>query len=206
MYLQGSKRLFDLCIAVPLFIATLPLFLLVAAAVRFNLGPPVVFRQARPGLHARLFALLKFRSMKDDVSAAGVPLQDSERLTEFGRALRRTSLDEIPALINVIRGDMSLVGPRPLLAKYLPLYNADQRRRHDVRPGITGWAQVNGRNALTWERKFELDLWYIDNLSFALDLKILWITAVRVLRGSDVSAPGHDTAPEFTGTSGSPES
>jgi lipopolysaccharide/colanic/teichoic acid biosynthesis glycosyltransferase len=194
------KRSFDIVIATAALVLLAPLLLAIALLVRWRLGSPVLFAQDRPGLGGRPFRLVKFRTMTNAPRADGTPASDAERLTPFGRFLRSTSLDELPELYNVLVGDMSLVGPRPLLMEYLPLYNAHQRRRHDVRPGITGWAQVNGRNAISWERKFDLDVWYVDNASFALDLKILWLTAWRVLRREGISGAGSATAERFTGS------
>ena len=194
------KRLFDLvCAAAALVLLALPLLWL-AWRVHSRLGSPVLFRQQRPGLHGRPFVMFKFRTMTDARDARGVLRPDAERLTAFGRWLRSTSLDELPELINVLRGEMSLVGPRPLLMEYLPLYSKEQMRRHDVRPGITGWAQVNGRNALRWEDKFALDVWYVDHRSFRLDLRILALTVLQVLRRDGISAPGEATAAPFTGS------
>ncbi len=167
--------------------------------VRCSMGPPALFRQMRPGLNGRPFEMVKFRTMKDAIGADGSPLPDAERLTQFGRWLRATSLDELPELWNVLKGEMSLVGPRPLLMEYLPLYSPEQSRRHEVRPGITGWAQVNGRNAVSWERKFELDVWYVDRHSLWLDLRILLITIGRVLNRDGISATGSATASKFEG-------
>ena len=194
------KRLFDVLVAGAALVALSPLILATAIAVRLAMGSPVLFRQVRPGLGGRPFKLVKFRTMLNAVDASGKPLSDAERLTRFGRFLRASSLDELPQLWNVLRGDMSLVGPRPLLMQYLPLYSAEQARRHEVRPGLTGWSQVNGRNALGWDEKFDLDVWYVDNRSFALDLKILLKTALQLLRPRGVSAAGHDTMPEFRGS------
>ena len=193
------KRTVDVLIAAPLLVLLSPLLALVALAVRVVLGPPVLFRQERPGRHGTPFTILKFRTMNDRRRATGSLLPDEERLTRLGRFLRRTSVDELPELYNVLRGDMSLVGPRPLLMEYLPLYSPDQRRRHEVRPGITGWAQVNGRNALTWNDKFRLDTWYVEHRGLALDLKILAMTAGKVLRGADIAAPGVATMEPFRG-------
>ncbi|WP_353366678.1 sugar transferase [Acidovorax sp. FG27] len=194
------KRLFDLvCAAAALVLLALPLLWL-AWRVHSRLGSPVLFRQQRPGLHGRPFVMFKFRTMTDARDARGVLRPDAERLTAFGRWLRSTSLDELPELINVLRGEMSLVGPRPLLMEYLPLYSKEQMRRHDVRPGITGWAQVNGRNALRWEDKFALDVWYVDHRSFRLDLRILALTVLQVLRRDGINAPGEATAAPFTGS------
>jgi lipopolysaccharide/colanic/teichoic acid biosynthesis glycosyltransferase len=180
--------------------AELPILLGVAAAIRATMGKPVLFRQQRPGHQGRLFTAYKFRTMRDALGPDGTPLPDSERLTRVGRLIRRTSLDELPQLWNVVKGDMSLVGPRPLLVQYLPRYTPEQARRHEVLPGLTGWAQVNGRNATSWPERFAHDLWYVDNWSLGLDLKIIAITALKVLRREGISQPGHDTMPEFMGT------
>ena len=193
------KRAFDLLVVAAMAVAWGPLLLITAMAVRLSLGSPVLFRQRRPGLHGRPFELVKFRTMRPDRSAGTAPESDADRLTEFGRFLRSTSLDELPELWNVIKGDMSLVGPRPLLMEYLPLYSAEQARRHEVRPGITGWAQVNGRNALSWEEKFAMDVWYVDHWSLRLDLVILWRTVVKVLVREGINAQGEATARPFTG-------
>ena len=190
----------DVAVAGTALLLLSPLLAAVALAIRLRLGAPVVFRQTRPGLHARPFELVKFRTMTDARGPDGALLPDAQRLPPFGAMLRRASLDELPQLWNVLRGDMSLVGPRPLLMQYLSRYTPGQARRHEVRPGITGWSQVNGRNALSWERKFELDVWYVDHRSPALDLKILWMTAAAVLRGRGVSQPGHATAEVFAGS------
>jgi lipopolysaccharide/colanic/teichoic acid biosynthesis glycosyltransferase len=198
-----KKRLFDIIVAsLGLLVLALPIIFL-AVSIRFALGQPIFFRQVRPGRFGQPFDLIKFRTMTDARDAAGALKPDADRLTPFGRWLRASSLDEIPELFNILRGDMSLVGPRPLLMSYLPLYSQEQARRHAVRPGLTGWAQVNGRNSLTWERKFELDVWYVDNQSIALDVKILFITIVKVLRRDGISAPGDATMPAFNGNSGS---
>lgn len=193
------KRLFDICGSLVGLILFSPVLLCVAILVRRNMGAPVLFIQQRPGLRGRPFRMVKFRSMRDAVSADGVPVPDAERLTKLGRVLRASSLDELPELWNVLKGDMSIVGPRPLLMEYLPLYSPEQARRHDVRPGITGWAQVNGRNALSWEEKFALDVWYVDNRSLWLDLRIIFLTISRVLRRDGISAAGEATMPKFTG-------
>ena len=177
----------------------LPFGLGVALLVRWKIGRPVLFRQQRPGLNGALFEILKFRTMTDQRDADGGLLPDAERLTTFGAWLRATSLDELPEFINVLRGDMSLVGPRPLLVEYLPLYSPGQARRHEVRPGITGWAQVKGRNQLSWNEKFELDVWYVDNRSFILDVRIILLTIVKVLKREGISHPGESTMPKFTG-------
>lgn len=194
------QRLFDLAICTISAPLVLPVMALVAIAVRLRLGRPVLFRQARPGLGGRIFEIYKFRSMTDERDAAGALLPDADRLTGFGLFLRASSLDELPCLFNVVRGEMSLVGPRPLLPAYLPLYTPEQMRRHDVRPGITGWAQVNGRNALSWEEKFALDVWYVDNRSLWLDIRILFMTVFKVLRSADIAHAGDVTMPRFTGT------
>jgi lipopolysaccharide/colanic/teichoic acid biosynthesis glycosyltransferase len=177
----------------------LPVLGVVAMVVRWRLGTPVLFRQVRPGLNGKTFGMIKFRTMTDARDAQGNVLPDAERLTHLGKVLRKTSLDELPELFNVLRGEMSLVGPRPLLMEYLPRYTREQARRHEVRPGITGWAQVNGRNALSWEEKFKLDGWYVDNLSLWLDLKILLKTVLAVVQREGISAEGHATMEKFTG-------
>ncbi len=194
------KRLFDLLISLVLLILLSPVMLVIAVLVRIKLGKPVLFSQERPGLHSRLFRLYKFRTMRDLRGPDGRLLPDEERLTKFGRFLRASSLDELPELFNVLKGEMSLVGPRPLLVAYLDRYTPEQARRHEVLPGITGWAQVNGRNALSWEAKFKLDVWYVDNQSFWLDLKILFLTLWKALKREGISAPGSATAPEFMGS------
>nr|WP_272800843.1 sugar transferase [Sphingobium sp. AntQ-1] len=194
------KRLLDMMIAATALILLSPLLVIVALLVRLNLGAPILFRQLRPGLHGRPFQMLKFRTMRDAYDRDGVPLADADRITGFGRFLRSTSLDELPGLWSVLKGDMSLVGPRPLLMEYLPLYSPQQARRHEVRPGITGWAQVNGRNALSWDEKFALDLWYVEHRSFKLDLKILLLTVRKVLVRDGISAAGEATMPKFTGS------
>lgn len=198
---MSMKRLFDLTVAIILLVPATPVLLLLALLVRVNLGAPVLFRQVRPGLHGHPFQLIKFRTMRDAYHPDGTPLSDGERLTRFGHFLRATSLDELPGLWNVATGKMSLVGPRPLLMEYLPLYSAEQARRHLVRPGITGWAQVNGRNAIGWNEKFALDCWYVDNRSFSLDIRILILTLVKVLHRDGISAAGEATMPRFTGES-----
>ena len=177
-----------------------PLLLLIFVGVLASIGSPALFVQERPGLNGRIFRLYKFRTMRNSTDERGEPLDDSDRLTKLGTWLRRTSLDELPELWNVIRGDMNLVGPRPLLPEYLPLYTAFQKRRHEVRPGLTGWAQVNGRNSLDWEQKFALDVWYVDNRSFWLDMRILLLTAVAIFRTHEVSEEGHPTARKFRGS------
>jgi lipopolysaccharide/colanic/teichoic acid biosynthesis glycosyltransferase len=193
------KRLLDIAVSAAALLVLAPLIAVVALAVRARLGTPVLFRQSRPGLHGVPFTLVKFRSMIDAVEKDGRLLTDAERMTGFGRFLRSTSLDELPELWNVLKGDMSLVGPRPLLLQYLPLYSPDQMRRHEVRPGLTGWAQVNGRNAVDWPQRFALDVWYVDNVSFLLDLKILFLTLLQVVRRRGISAEGEATMPYFQG-------
>lgn len=194
------KRLLDIVVALAGLAVLAAPFLVIALAVRISMGSPVFFRQVRPGMHGQPFRIVKFRTMTDAVGRDGGPLPDHVRMTAVGRFLRSTSLDELPELWNVLTGDMSLVGPRPLLMEYLPLYTPEQSRRHEVRPGLTGWAQVNGRNALSWEEKFRLDVWYVDNRSLRLDLKILWMTAAKVLSREGISAPGEATMPRFSGT------
>lgn len=202
IYMRGRKRLLDLALVLPALVLATPVMLLLSALVRAKLGRPVLFRQARPGLRGCSFDLLKFRTMTDRRDAEGRLLSDGERLTAFGRWMRKWSLDEVPELFNVLRGDMSLVGPRPLLMEYLDRYNPTQARRHEVKPGLTGWAQVNGRNAISWEEKFALDVWYVDNRSFLLDVKIIAMTIWKVVRGEGISAPGEATMPEFMGRTG----
>jgi len=194
------KRAFDLLVTLPVLILVAPVLGVIALLVRLKLGRPVLFSQARPGLNGEIFTLHKFRSMRDAFDADGHPLPDAARLTGFGRILRAASLDELPELWNVLRGEMSLVGPRPLLVQYLERFTPEQARRHAVLPGITGWAQINGRNALTWEEKFRLDVWYVDHWTPGLDLKILVLTVWKVLRREGISAPGQATAGEFMGT------
>ncbi len=194
------KRLLDIIIASIALILLSPLYAYVAYKVKKNLGSPVLFRQVRPGLNGKPFEMIKFRTMKDAVDAQGNPLPDSERLTPFGKMLRSTSLDEMPELWNVIKGDMSIVGPRPLLMEYLPLYNEEQAKRHLVRPGMTGHAQVNGRNAISWEEKFKLDTWYVENQSIWLDFKIMLKTVKKVLAKDDINEAGEATMSKFTGS------
>lgn len=193
------KRAFDLLLTVPALVVLAPVILVVALLVRARLGSPVLFRQPRPGLGGMPFTMIKFRTMRDAFDTHGRLLPDAERLTDFGRFLRATSLDELPGLWNVVRGDMSLVGPRPLLMAYLPLYSSEQARRHEVRPGITGWAQVSGRNAISWPEKFALDVWYVDNRSLWFDIRILALTVRKVFRREGISAAGDATMPAFTG-------
>jgi lipopolysaccharide/colanic/teichoic acid biosynthesis glycosyltransferase len=193
------KRAFDMLIVTLLLIILLPVFAIIALKVKSKLGTPILFRQIRPGFLEEPFEMIKFRTMLDAVDGNGNLLPDSERLTSFGRFLRSTSLDELPELWNVLKGDMSLVGPRPLLMEYLPLYSPELNRRHEVMPGITGWAQVNGRNVISWEEKFKLDVWYVNNRSFWLDLNILFLTVKKVVLRDDVSQSGHVTMEKFRG-------
>jgi lipopolysaccharide/colanic/teichoic acid biosynthesis glycosyltransferase len=194
------KRLFDFIVASVAVVLLSPVIVVVALMVRCRIGSPVLFRQVRPGLHGQTFEMVKFRTMSDARDGAGNLLPDAQRLPRFGKLLRATSMDELPELWNVLKGDMSLVGPRPLLMEYLPLYSEEQARRHDVRPGVTGWAQVNGRNSLSWEEKFQLDVWYVDHQSFRLDLKILWLTILAVLKPQGVNQAGHATMERFQGS------
>ncbi len=195
------KRTFDIFVATLTLTLFLPTLLILWAMIRIKLGSPVLFSQMRPGLQGKPFRMIKFRTMTDARDSAGNLLSDAQRLTPFGAWLRNSSLDELPGLWNVLLGDMSLVGPRPLLMQYLDRYTPKQARRHEVKPGVTGWAQVNGRNAISWEEKFSLDIWYVDNQSFTLDLKIIWMTVLRVLGQKDISAAGSATMPEFFGSS-----
>ncbi len=194
------KRLFDFAAALCALIILSPAMLVTALLIRNKLGSPVLFTQTRPGLNGKPFDMVKFRTMKDAVDAQGNLLPDSERMTPFGNKLRDSSLDELPELWNVLKGDMSLVGPRPLLMRYLPLYTKEQARRHEVRPGVTGWAQINGRNAISWEDKFKLDVWYVDNRSLSLDIKVLFLTVKKVFVKEGISADDHVTMPEFEGS------
>lgn len=194
------KRIFDFLVALCAILTLLPVIIIVAVLIRFKLGSPILFTQDRPGLNGKVFKMMKFRSMLDGKDKQGNLLPDDERMTPFGAFLRSTSLDELPGLFNVLKGDMSLVGPRPLLVQYLPLYSPEQARRHNVRPGITGWAQVNGRNAISWEQKFKLDVWYVDNQSLLLDFKILLLTVKKVFVREGISADGHVTIEPFKGS------
>lgn len=194
------KRCFDLAASSVALLSLFPVILATAILVRIKLGSPVFFRQTRPGRNGKPFQMIKFRTMLDAVDAQGHPLPDSKRMTSFGQFLRSSSLDELPELWNVLKGDMSLVGPRPLLMEYLPLYSEDQYRRHEVRPGVTGWAQINGRNAISWEDKFKLDVWYVDNRSLWLDLKILFLTVKKVLVRDGISGDGEVTMSRFSGS------
>ncbi len=202
LYRTFGKRAVDLVLSLAGLVAALPLLLLGAALVRARLGAPVLFRQRRPGRGGELFTLLKFRTMTDARDERGELLPDERRLTPAGAFLRRWSLDELPELLNVVRGDMSLVGPRPLLEEYLERYSPEQARRHEVRPGITGWAQIHGRNELSWPRRLEMDVWYVDRISLGLDLRILVTTAWKIVTGEGISAAGHATSPRFRGASG----
>ena len=194
------KRLFDLIVSISALIVLFPILLITALLVRVKLGSPILFTQERPGLNGKTFKMMKFRTMLDAADKYGNQLPDSQRMTSFGSFLRSASLDELPGLFNLLKGDMSLVGPRPLLVQYLPLYNAEQTRRHNVRPGITGWAQVNGRNAISWEQKFSFDVWYVENQSFWLDFKILLLTVKKVFVREGISADGHVTVTPFKGS------
>jgi len=193
------KRLFDLSVAIILLVIGIPIFMIVWTFVFINLGKPVIFSQSRPGLHGKPFKIFKFRTMTNAKDEKGQLLSDEKRLNRFGLLLRSTSLDELPNLWPIIKGEMSLVGPRPLLMEYLPLYSEEQFRRHFVRPGLTGWAQVNGRNAISWEEKFALDIWYVDHQSFCLDLKILYLTVKKIIFREGINARGEVTMPKFTG-------
>lgn len=197
MYRKWIKRLLDFIVAIIMFTLLSPLLVILFLCVRFFLGSPAIFRQQRPGLHGKPFYLYKFRTMRDIRSADGTLLDDGERLTRFGRLLRSLSLDELPELINIIKGDMSLIGPRPLLMDYLPFYSSFQNQRHDIRPGITGWAQINGRNALSWEKKFELDVWYVHHCSFLLDCRIVLLTLLKIIKREGINASGQATMSRF---------
>ncbi len=194
------KRVFDICVSAIALSLLAPVFIATAILVRVKLGSPILFRQVRPGLHGQPFKMMKFRTMTDERNSQGELLPDAQRLTSFGKFLRSSSLDELPELLNVLKGDMSLVGPRPLLMEYLPLYSAEQSRRHHAKPGITGWAQINGRNAISWEQKFALDVWYVDNQSVLLDIKILCLTVWKVFKREGISAAGEATMSKFTGS------
>jgi lipopolysaccharide/colanic/teichoic acid biosynthesis glycosyltransferase len=198
-YRRIGKRVLDLGLAVPALVVLAPVGLVVGALIRLKLGGPVLFRQPRPGRNDRVFELIKFRTMSGARGADGKLLPDEQRLSPFGTRLRRMSLDELPTLWNVVRGDMSLVGPRPLLVQYLDRYTPEQRRRHEVAPGVTGWAQIHGRNAISWEEKFELDVWYVENVSLRTDLQIILRTTMQVLGQRGISAGGHATMPDFEG-------
>nr|WP_073569767.1 sugar transferase [Algoriphagus zhangzhouensis] len=199
LYNKIGKRLVDLFLSSLLFLLLLPIFFILFLILSIHFRGNPIFTQPRPGLNSQIFQILKFKTMKDTLSAKGDLLPDSERITDLGRLVRKFSLDEIPQLLNVIKGDMSLVGPRPLLVEYLPLYSKEQIKRHDVRPGVTGWAQINGRNAISWEEKFQLDVYYVDHISIILDLKILFITFFNVIQGKGVSQQGHVSMGKFEG-------
>lgn len=195
-----TKRVTDILISLFILVLLAPVIFFVGLLIYFKLGSPVLFKQMRPGLHGKPFTMFKFRSMRDEKDSSGSVLPDDQRLTKFGCFIRSTSLDELPGLFNVLIGEMSLIGPRPLLMEYLPLYSKQQARRHEVRPGITGWAQVNGRNAISWEDKFKFDVWYVDNQSFWLDVKILFLTVKKVFVREGISAAGEATMRKFTGS------
>lgn len=199
-YRRWGKRFIDLSLAIPVLIVLAPALLVIALLVRMKKSSPVIFRQKRPGLYGKPFAFYKFRTMTDSHDRHGNLLPDAARLTSFGKIIRRLSLDELPSLFNVITGDMSLVGPRPLLVEYLDRYTPEQARRHEVKPGITGWAQVNGRNAITWEEKFKYDVWYVDSWSLWLDIKIIFVTILKVIKGEGINQPGQATMEEFMGS------
>ena len=194
------KSLFDKTLALFLIILFSPIYIVVSLLIFFKMGSPILFRQKRPGYKEKIFGIYKFRTMTNEKDANGNLLPDDKRLVGIGKFIRSTSLDELPQLFNVLKGEMSFVGPRPLLEEYLPLYNEKQKRRHDVKPGITGWAQVNGRNAISWEQKFDYDVWYVDNQSFWLDIKILWLTFLKVVKRSDISSSTSSTMEKFTGS------
>ena len=194
------KSLFDKTLALFLIILFSPIYIVVSLLIFFKMGSPILFRQKRPGYKEKIFGIYKFRTMTNEKDANGNLLPDDKRLVGIGKFIRSTSLDELPQLFNVLKGEMSFVGPRPLLEEYLPLYNEKQKRRHDVKPGITGWAQVNGRNAISWEQKFDYDVWYVDNQSFLLDIKILWMTFLKVVKRSDISSNTSATMEKFTGS------
>lgn len=194
------KNLFDKTLALFLIILFSPIYIVVSLLIFFKMGSPILFRQKRPGYKEEIFGIYKFRTMTNEKDANGNLLPDDKRLVGIGKFIRSTSLDELPQLFNVLKGEMSFVGPRPLLEEYLPLYNEKQKRRHDVKPGITGWAQVNGRNAISWEQKFDYDVWYVDNQSFLLDIKILWLTFLKVVKRSDISSSTSSTMEKFTGS------
>ena len=194
------KSLFDKTLALFLIILFSPIYIVVSLLIFFKMGSPILFRQKRPGYKEKIFGIYKFRTMTNEKDEYGNLLPDDKRLVGIGKFIRSTSLDELPQLFNVLKGEMSFVGPRPLLEEYLPLYNEKQKRRHDVKPGITGWAQVNGRNAISWEQKFDYDVWYVDNQSFLLDIKILWLTFLKVVKRSDISSSTSSTMEKFTGS------
>jgi undecaprenyl phosphate N,N'-diacetylbacillosamine 1-phosphate transferase len=200
MGIKMFKSIFDKILALFLIILFSPIYIVVSLLIFFKMGSPILFRQKRPGYKEKIFGIYKFRTMTNEKDANGNLLPDDKRLVGIGKFIRSTSLDELPQLFNVLKGEMSFVGPRPLLEEYLPLYNEKQKRRHDVKPGITGWAQVNGRNAISWEQKFDYDVWYVDNQSFLLDIKILWMTFLKVVKRSDISSTNHATMEKFEGS------
>ena len=202
IYRKYFKRLLDFLLAFIAIIVLSPIMIIIAILIRVKLGSPVLFRQQRPGLNEQIFMMYKFRTMTDQTGPDGDLLPDHIRLTKFGRLLRSSSLDELPELFNIIKGDMSIIGPRPLLVQYLPLYNDRQKKRHDVRPGLTGFAQINGRNSISWEDKFELDVYYIENLDFLLDVKIFWMTIIKVIKREGINSDTSDTMELFRGTKG----
>jgi len=193
------KRLFDIILALFLIVLFTPIYLVVSLLIYLKMGTPILFRQLRPGYKEEIFGIYKFRTMSNEKDENGELLPDEKRLIGIGKFIRSTSLDELPQLLNVLKGEMSFVGPRPLLVEYLSLYNGEQKKRHNVKPGITGWAQVNGRNAISWEQKFEYDVWYVENQSFSLDMKILWLTLLKVLKRSDISSNSHISMEKFKG-------
>lgn len=193
------KRFIDIIVSLLAIILLSPIILITALLIRVNIGSPIIFKQKRPGLNEEIFQVYKFRTMTNEVDKNGVLLPNEERLTDFGKLIRKTSMDEIPQLVNVLKGDMSFVGPRPLLVEYLPLYNSEQAKRHNVRPGITGWAQVNGRNNISWEKRFEYDVWYVKNQSMLLDLKILYLTILKVFKQADISPDNEEFVEKFKG-------
>ena len=194
------KRLFDILLALLLIVLFLPFYIVVSILILVKMGSPILFRQQRPGLNSKIFGIYKYRTMTNERNNNGELLPDEQRIVGIGRFIRSASLDELPQVFNVLKGEMSFVGPRPLLIEYLPLYNERQKRRHDLKPGITGWAQVNGRNAISWEQKFEYDVWYVENQSFLLDIKILWLTFLKVIKRSDISSNTAVTMEKFEGT------
>lgn len=200
MGIKMFKSIFDKILALFLIILFSPIYIVVSLLIFFKMGSPILFRQKRPGYKEKIFGIYKFRTMTNEKDVDGNLLPDDKRLVGIGKFIRSTSLDELPQLFNVLKGEMSFVGPRPLLEEYLPLYNEKQKRRHDVKPGITGWAQVNGRNAISWEQKFDYDVWYVDNQSFWLDIKILWLTFLKVVKRSDISSSTSSTMEKFTGS------
>jgi len=200
LYRKYIKQLLDKCLAFILILIFSPVFIIVGLLIYLQMGTPVLFKQERPGLYEKLFTIYKFRTMTNDIDSHGVLLADERRLSHFGSLVRRLSMDELPQLVNVLKGEMSFVGPRPLLVEYLPLYDSEQKRRHEVRPGITGWAQINGRNAISWEEKFKYDVWYVEHQSFFLDIKIIWRTILKVVSKSDISSKTSVSMEKFEGS------